>query len=161
MAPLWTRKGIDRTRICKNPEQASYVAVCAPHRLFTGCLRSLNRYLIMHALKLYGPHTERQNSYGTIQCPYGPRWVDVWFFNSPEIARIGPGSVMTLGHQLKLTTCWHDHFGKLLWNLYWTMKHLSRKCILIFFFFAKWRPFCSGAHVNVYYNHAVLEIFEE
>ena len=51
------------------------------HGLFTGCLRSLNPYgarrLIMHALKLYGPRTGRQNSYGAARVPYGPReWTD-------------------------------------------------------------------------------------
>ena len=46
----------------------------SPHGLFTGCLRSLNPYrarkLIMHALKLYGPHTGRQNSYSAARGPY-------------------------------------------------------------------------------------------
>ena len=44
---------------------------------FTGCLKSLNPYsarkLIMHALKLYGPRTGRQNSYGAARVPCGPR----------------------------------------------------------------------------------------
>ena len=49
----------------------------APQGLFTGCLESLNPYgarnLIMHALKLYGPRTGRQNSYGAARGPCGPR----------------------------------------------------------------------------------------
>ena len=70
--------------------------VRAPHGLFTGCLKYLNPYgarkLIMHALKLYGPRTGRQNSYGA---RVGP-WVDVRFLfktsceqpgNSPYGAR--------------------------------------------------------------------------
>ena len=67
-APLWTRKRIDTNRIGKNPARASYLAAQSLHRLFTGCLWFLNLYgackLIMHALKLYGPRTGRQNSYG-------------------------------------------------------------------------------------------------
>ena len=49
----------------------------APQGLFTGCLQYLNPYgarkLIMHALKLYGPRTGRQNSYGAARGPCGPR----------------------------------------------------------------------------------------
>ena len=109
-APLRTRKGIDTTRIGKNPARASYFAVRGrtgpvrgPHGLFTGCLKSLNPYgarkLIMHALKLYGPRTGRQNSYGAARGPCGPR---EWTYdfcskqpvNSPGTARTGPGSVM-------------------------------------------------------------------
>ena len=49
----------------------------APQGLFTGCLQSLNLYgarkLIMHALKLYGSRTGRQNSYGAARGPCGPR----------------------------------------------------------------------------------------
>ena len=78
-----------------------------PHELFTGCLKSLNPYgarkLIMHALKLYGPRTRRQNSYGAARGPCGPR---EWTYdfcskqpvNSPGTARTGPGSVMWLRH---------------------------------------------------------------
>ena len=48
----------------------------SPHGLFTGCLGSENTYLarklIMHALKLYGPRTGRQNSYGAAQGLCGP-----------------------------------------------------------------------------------------
>ena len=84
VGPLRTRKEIDTTRICKNPERASYVAVRDPygplrypHGLFMGCLRPLNPYgarkLIMHALKLYGTRTGRQNSYGAARVTYGPR----------------------------------------------------------------------------------------
>ena len=47
-----------------------------PYGLFTGCLKYLNPYgackLIMHALKLYGPRTGRQNSYGAARGPCGP-----------------------------------------------------------------------------------------
>ena len=106
-APLRARKGIDTTIICKNPARASYAAVRGPHGLFTGCLSSLNPYearkLIMHALKLYGPRTGGQNSYGAARDPHGPR---EWTYdfcskqpgNNPGTTRTGPGSVMWLGH---------------------------------------------------------------
>ena len=112
-APLRTRKGIDTTRIGKNPARASYFAVRGPcpvrfpHGMFTGCLKSLNPYgarkLIMHALKLYGPRTGRQSSYGAARGPCGPR---EWTYdfcskqpvNSPGTARMGPGSVMWPRH---------------------------------------------------------------
>ena len=78
-APLRTRKGIDTTIICKNPARASHLAVGAPYGPLTGCSQSQNPYgarkLIMHALKLYGPRTGRQNSYGAARGP----WVDVLF----------------------------------------------------------------------------------
>ena len=49
----------------------------SPHGLFKGCLGYQNPYgarkLIMHALKLYGPRTGRQNSYGAARGPCGPR----------------------------------------------------------------------------------------
>ena len=71
-----------------------------PHGLFSGCLGYQNPYgarkLIMHALKLYGPHTGRQNSYGATRGPCGPR---EWTYdfsskqsgNSPGTAVRGPG----------------------------------------------------------------------
>ena len=80
-----------------------------PYGLFTGCLKYLNPYgarkLIMHALKLYGPRTGRQNSYGAARAPCGPR---EWTYNfcskqpvnSPGTVRTGPGSVMWLRHKL-------------------------------------------------------------
>ena len=82
-APLWALKGIDTTRIYKNPTRAWYVAVRgphgpagSPHGLFKGFLRSLNPYgtrkFITHALKFYGPRTGRQNSYGAAWGPFGP-----------------------------------------------------------------------------------------
>ena len=78
-APLRTRKGIDTTVIDKNPARASYLAVRAPQGLFTGCLQYQNPYgareLIMHAVKLHGPRTGRQNSYDAARGP----WVDVRF----------------------------------------------------------------------------------
>ena len=49
--------------------------VRAPYGPHMGCLQSLNPYgarnLIMHALKLYGPRTGRQNSYGVARGSYG------------------------------------------------------------------------------------------
>ena len=78
--PLRTRKGIDTTRIGKNAARASYLAVRglrSPHGLFTGSLVFQNPYgtrkLILHALKLYGPRTGRQNSYGAARGSCGPR----------------------------------------------------------------------------------------
>ena len=45
----------------------------SPHRLFTCCVPSINPYgarkLIMHALKLYGPHKGRQNSCAATRGP--------------------------------------------------------------------------------------------
>ena len=82
--------------------------VRSPHELFTGWLKYLNPYgarkLIMHALKLYGPRTGRQNSYGAARGPCGPR---EWTYdfcskqpvNSRGTARTGPGSVMWLRHE--------------------------------------------------------------
>ena len=52
---------------CRGPIRPLTVPARAVHGLFTGCLQSLNPYgarkVMMHALKLYGPRTERQNSY--------------------------------------------------------------------------------------------------
>ena len=79
----------------------------SPHGLFTGCSKSLQLYgarkLIMHALKLYGPRTGRQNSYGAAWGPCGPReWTYDFCLkqpvNSPRTACTGPGSVMWLRH---------------------------------------------------------------
>ena len=76
----------------------------APQGLFTGCLQYLNLYgarkLIMHALKLYGPHTGRQNSYGAARGRAGPvSGRTIFVQNSPGTARTGPGSVMWLRHK--------------------------------------------------------------
>ena len=62
--------------------------VWAPHRLFMGCLRSLNPYRackrIMHALKLCGSCTGRQNSYGAVQGPYRPHeWMYAFCSEQP------------------------------------------------------------------------------
>ena len=98
-APLWTRKRIDTNRIGKNPARASYLAAQSLHRLFTGCLWFLNLYgarkLIMHALKLYGPRTGRQNSYGAARGLCG---LYEWRYDSLGTARMGPRSVMWLRH---------------------------------------------------------------
>ena len=78
-----------------------------PQGLFTGCWQYLNQYgarkLIMHALKLYGSRTGRQNSYGAARDPCGTReWTHDFCSkqpgNSPGTARTGPGSVMWLRH---------------------------------------------------------------
>ena len=96
-APLRTRKGIDTTIIGKNPARASYLAVRAPYGPRTGCSQSQNPYgvrkLIMHALKLYGPCTGRQNSYGAARGSCGPRMWTCDFCskqpgNSPYGARL-------------------------------------------------------------------------
>ena len=77
-ALLRTRKGFYASRIFANrccicPYGALMSPSRSPHGLFTGCLRSLNphgaRELIMHALKLYGPRTERRNR----TMPHGAR----------------------------------------------------------------------------------------
>ena len=66
----------------------------APQGLFTGCLQSLNPYgarkLIMHALKLYGPRTGRQNSYHAARGPCGPRvWTYDFCSKQPGISPYG------------------------------------------------------------------------
>ena len=59
------------------------VARRAPYGPRTGCSWYLNpcgaRKLIMHALKLYGPRTGRQNSYCAARGPRGPR---AWTYDS-------------------------------------------------------------------------------
>ena len=68
---------------------------------YMGCLWSLNPYgackLMMHAFKLFGPCTGRQNSYGAAPVT----GCTIFVQNSPGTARTGPGSVMWLGHQFK------------------------------------------------------------
>ena len=86
--PCATRKGAVRrpyrhVRELTQPQLAkiphgSHIWLCgartgplrSSHGLFTGCLYYQNPYgprkLIMHALKLYGPRTGRQNSYGAV-----------------------------------------------------------------------------------------------
>ena len=95
-APLWTRKGIDTTRIGKNPARALYLTVRGPYGLFTDCLQYLNPYgarkLIMHPLKLYGPRTGAKfirRRMGPVRAP----WVDVrcLFKTARELPVRGPG----------------------------------------------------------------------
>ena len=85
----------------------------APQGLFTGCLQYLNPYgarkLMMHALKLYGPRTGRQNSYVSGRT--------IFVQNSPGTARTGPGSVMWLRHNLNQTTHVFVHKGHALKTL--------------------------------------------
>ena len=75
------------------PHEARTGLLRSPHGLFTGCSQSQNphgaRELIMHALKLYGPRTGRQNSYGAARGP----WVDVRFLfkTAREQPVRGPG----------------------------------------------------------------------
>ena len=114
---LWTRKGIHTTRIGKTLRTGVVFGrtepVRAPQGLFTGCLQSLNphgaRKLIMHALKLYGPRTGKQNSYGAARGPCEPR---EWTYdfcskqpgNSPYGAReCDVTEASSLGHILQLT----------------------------------------------------------
>ena len=56
----------------------------SPHGLLMVCLRPLNPYgarkLIMHAFKLYGPRTSKENPYGAVQgpgvwCDWGLTWI--------------------------------------------------------------------------------------
>ena len=90
-----------------------------PHGLFTGCLRSLNPYgarkLIMHALKLYGPRTGRQNSYGSARDPCGPReWTYDFCAKQPgNSPGTGPGSVMWLRHNPDKNVSWGQHWAHL------------------------------------------------
>ena len=78
----------------------------SPQGLFRGCLRTLNPYgarkLIVHALKLYGPRTERQNSYGAARgqgpCEWACDFCSEQPVNSRRTARTGCASVMWLGH---------------------------------------------------------------
>ena len=78
----------------------------SPHGRFAECLWSLNPYgarkLIMHAWKLYGPCTGRQNLYGAARGPCRPReWTCDFFQNSPGTACMGLGSVMWLRHHIQ------------------------------------------------------------
>ena len=82
------------TKICKFPARASYVAIRAPHGLFMGCLRYLNPHgahkLMTHALKLYGPRTERQHFLQRRTGPVQAPWVDVRFcWKQPGNSLIG------------------------------------------------------------------------
>ena len=112
--PCGTRKGavrhpcgqvreLTQTELAKIPHGCRiwpYGARTAPHGMFAGWLQYQNPYgarkLIMHALKLYGARTGRQNSYGAARGPCGPR---EWTYdfcskqrvNSPGTARTGPG----------------------------------------------------------------------
>ena len=94
-APLRARKGIDTTRIGKNPARASYFAVRGPYGPRTGCSKSLNPYgarkLIMHALKLGKAKSVRRRT-----GPVSGRTIFVQ--NSLWTARTGPRSVMWLRH---------------------------------------------------------------
>ena len=102
MAPLRTREGIDTTRICKKKRTGVVCDRTGPvYAPYMGCLWSLNPYgackLMMHAFKLFGPCTGRQNSYGAAPVT----GCTIFVQNSPGTARTGPGSVMWLGHQFK------------------------------------------------------------
>ena len=82
----------------------------SPHGLFTGWLQSQNPYegrkFIMHALKLYGSRTGRQNEYGAVR---GPCWSREWTYDfcskQPGTAREQP---------VRAREC--DMTGALLWN---------------------------------------------
>ena len=106
--PLLTRKEIYPTIIGKNPARASFLSVWAPYSPCTSRLQqSLNPYgarkLIMHALKLYGTRTGRENSYGAAR---RGRTIFV------QTARTGPGSVMYSSTHVKTVIdcnwCFHD-----------------------------------------------------
>ena len=95
--PLRTRKGIVTARIGKNPARASYLAVRDPYGPPTVPARAVRRLFmiskpvrgplaaLMHALKLYGPRTGRQNSYGAARDP----WVDVRFLFKTALEQPG------------------------------------------------------------------------
>ena len=123
--PCWTHKGAVRylygyVRESTQPEFAKiphghrmwpYGPLAVPHGLFMGCLWYLNLYgarkFIMHALKLYGSRTGRQNSYGAARVSYGPReWAYYFCSKQAGTARTGP-DVM-----------WHGHYSK-------QVKHLN------------------------------------
>ena len=101
--PLRTRKGIDTTRIDKNPARASYLAVRGPHWLFTGCLGCQNPYgarkLIIYALNPTAPVRRGKIRTAPHEASAGPvSGRTIFVQNSPGTARTGPGSVMWLGH---------------------------------------------------------------
>ena len=127
--PLQTCSGIGTTRIGKNPARASYLSVRGP---FTGCWRSINTYgarkLIMHALKIYGPYTRRQNSYGAARGPHGPRewpcdFCSKQFVNNPGTARTGPRSVMWLWHEYTRTMLFCDIWPHYLYGIRMKRSH--------------------------------------
>ena len=93
MALLWTRKTTDTTRIGKNPTRAPYLAAPGPCGLYLPCQSLINPYgackLIMHALKLHGRRTGRQNSYGAVRGPCGPReWTYDFCSKQPEVCGV-------------------------------------------------------------------------
>ena len=124
-ATLRTRKGNDTTRIGKTPARASYLAVRArtdplraPQGLFTGSLQYLNPYgarkLIIHALKLYGPRTGRQNSYGAARGRSGPVsgrtiFVQISLGTAREQPERGPGVWCDWGITYEIATDLMSH----------------------------------------------------
>ena len=91
--------------VVRGPYGPLTVAAWAVHGLFTISKPVGARKVMMHALKLYGPRTGRQNSYGAARGPCGPR---EWTYdfcskhtgNSPGTVRKGPESVMWLKHYM-------------------------------------------------------------
>ena len=125
------------------PYGARKVPLRSPHGLFTGCLRYLNPYgahkLIMHALKLYGPRTGRQNPHGARAGPLNGRTIFVQ--NSPGTA------VRALG----VWCDWGTNAGRL---LNWPLRTNISEMLLEIHSFSfkkmhfkmssgKWRPFVN------------------
>ena len=119
----------------------------APQGLFTGCLQYLNPYrackLIMHALKLYGLCTGRQNSYSAARVRAS--WVDVRFLfkTAREQPIRGPG-------------VWCD------WGIKIQKLHTS-VCIIciICHLHVTTFPFYANCHVIIYFqvSWTVIAIF--
>ena len=158
-APLRTRKGIAQPELAKIPHgrrlwpYGTHTGpVPSPHGLFTGCLWYLNPYgarkLLRHTLKLYGPRTRRQNSYGAARDPHGTR---EWTYdfcskqpgNNPGTTRSGPRSVIWLGH--------YNACIKTLRGPYGEAKFVRRRTgpvrapwVDVRFLFDFWRFWCPG-----------------
>ena len=90
-----------------------------PARAVHGLFMILNPYgarkLIMHALKLHGPHTGRQNSYGAARGPCGPReWTYDFCSKQPGTVREQPvrGPGVWCGWGINNKMC-HNQYRKL------------------------------------------------
>ena len=117
----------------------------SPHGLFTGCLRPLTPYgghkLIMHALKLYGPCTGRQNSYGAVRAS----WVDIRILFKTPLGQPGnsPYGGDVTGALLEITNASVTSDS---WAPYGLLPGCSRAFFLIFCLPARWASRFCGDH---------------
>ena len=126
----------------------------SPHRLFTGCLWSQNPdgacKLIMHTLKLYGPCTGRQNSYGATRglCCWPHEWI--CYFCSKQ-----PGNSPYGSREYDVTEALSRNV--LLGSLYSQLPVAAcMKSFCWLCFSSGWRPcnlpLCSHSHSTIWYH---------